>query len=131
LGSFCEPDITVPNSWAGKSGIIQVVQDAVDGQLYQCALVNFVSGKASSAPSSCSNATGLKASFTTDAKLSSILPTGTATASSGTKSSSNISSTSGVASPSASKKSGADSVHYTRELFLLGVAALGAVVICL
>jgi hypothetical protein len=35
LGGFCEPDITVPSSWAGKSGILQIVQDAVDGTLYQ------------------------------------------------------------------------------------------------
>ena len=35
LGDFCEPDITVPSSWAGKSGVLQIVQDAADGILYQ------------------------------------------------------------------------------------------------
>jgi hypothetical protein len=35
LGAFCEPSIASPASWAGSSGIIQVIQDAVDGTLYQ------------------------------------------------------------------------------------------------
>lgn len=35
LGDYCEQDITVPASWAGEKGVIQVVQDAPDGILYQ------------------------------------------------------------------------------------------------
>jgi hypothetical protein len=35
IGAFCKPDLTVPASWAGFTGIIQVIQDAVDGMLYQ------------------------------------------------------------------------------------------------
>ena len=35
LGDYCEPDVTVPASFAGSKGVIQVVQDAPDGILYQ------------------------------------------------------------------------------------------------
>jgi hypothetical protein len=35
LGDYCEPDVTVPASWAGSKGIIGIVQDAPDGILYQ------------------------------------------------------------------------------------------------
>jgi len=35
LGAFCLPDLTVPSSFVGQQAIIQVTQDAVDGELYQ------------------------------------------------------------------------------------------------
>jgi hypothetical protein len=35
LGAFCEPDVSIPASWAGSKGVIGVVQDAPDGILYQ------------------------------------------------------------------------------------------------
>jgi hypothetical protein len=35
LNSFCEPGIAVPASWAGSSGLIQVIQDAEDGVHFQ------------------------------------------------------------------------------------------------
>ena len=35
LGAYCERAVTVPSNWAGSKGVIQVVQDAVDGLLYQ------------------------------------------------------------------------------------------------
>src|SRR5271155_4878136 len=35
LGDYCEQDVTVPASFAGSKGVIQVVQDAPDGILYQ------------------------------------------------------------------------------------------------
>jgi hypothetical protein len=35
LGDYCERDVTVPVSFAGSKGVIQVVQDAPDGILYQ------------------------------------------------------------------------------------------------
>lgn len=35
LGKFCEPQITVPASWAGKKGVLSVIVDAPDGLLYQ------------------------------------------------------------------------------------------------
>jgi hypothetical protein len=39
LGDYCEQDVTVPASFAGSKGVIQVVQDAPDGILYQVSLV--------------------------------------------------------------------------------------------
>jgi hypothetical protein len=35
LGNYCEQDVMVPSSFAGSKGVIQVVQDAPDGILYQ------------------------------------------------------------------------------------------------
>jgi len=35
LGDYCERDVMVPASFAGSKGVIQVVQDAPDGILYQ------------------------------------------------------------------------------------------------
>jgi hypothetical protein len=35
LGDFCIPDFRVPAEFAGQSGLLQIVQDAADGELYQ------------------------------------------------------------------------------------------------
>ena len=35
LGNFCERDVRVPASFAGQKGVVQVVQDAPDGILFQ------------------------------------------------------------------------------------------------
>ncbi len=35
LNSFCEPSIPVPASWAGQSGLLQIIQEAEDGVHYQ------------------------------------------------------------------------------------------------
>lgn len=35
LGTICEPSIEAPLSWVGSVGLIQVIEDAVDGMLYQ------------------------------------------------------------------------------------------------
>lgn len=35
LGAFCEQGLTLPSSFAGQQGIIQIIQDATDGALYQ------------------------------------------------------------------------------------------------
>ena len=34
-GPFCEKSVMVPASFAGQQGVIQVIEDAVDGQLFQ------------------------------------------------------------------------------------------------
>ncbi|KAF4340995.1 gpi anchored [Fusarium beomiforme] len=74
LGNFCQPQVTVPESYAGKKGWVNVVASAVDGLLYQykCIAANFVKGKADP-PSECKNATSVKASFTDDDKLSALV----------------------------------------------------------
>jgi hypothetical protein len=35
LNNFCEPSIAVPASWAGSSGLLQVIQDSEDGVHFQ------------------------------------------------------------------------------------------------
>ncbi|PNY18841.1 Uncharacterized protein TCAP_07497 [Tolypocladium capitatum] len=74
LGNFCEPRVTVPDSYVGKKGVVGVVSDTADGLLYQCVTVNFVAGSADP-PSVCKNGT-VKASFADDAKLSALVGTG-------------------------------------------------------
>ena len=86
LGDFCIPNFKVPADFAGRSGVLQVMQDAADGELYQartlkpllpaaevsradlstsqCATVNFVAGTNSSGGSACKNVTGLTATIT-------------------------------------------------------------------
>ncbi|ENH69917.1 hypothetical protein FOC1_g10009422 [Fusarium oxysporum f. sp. cubense race 1] len=72
LGDFCQPQVTVPEKYAGKKGWVNVVSSAVDGLLYQCIAANFVKGKADP-PSDCKNATSVKASFVDDDKLSALV----------------------------------------------------------
>jgi hypothetical protein len=80
LGDYCEPDVTVPSSWAGQKGVIGVVQDAPDGILFQCSAVNFVAGS-QAPPDICTNVTGLSATYTADPALSTLPATAAATAS--------------------------------------------------
>ncbi|OXV10768.1 hypothetical protein Egran_01471 [Elaphomyces granulatus] len=80
LGDYCEPEVTVPSSWAGQKGVIGVVQDSPDGILFQCAAVNFVVGN-QAPPDICKNATGLSATYTADMALSTLPATPAATAS--------------------------------------------------
>lgn len=35
LGDFCQQALIVPSSYVGKQGVVQIIQDAVDGALYQ------------------------------------------------------------------------------------------------
>jgi hypothetical protein len=35
LNGFCQPSMAVPASWAGSSGLLQIIQDAEDGVHYQ------------------------------------------------------------------------------------------------
>lgn len=94
--SFCEPNITVPSSWAGQKGVLGVVCDGPDGLLYQvrfpsslpcepywgttlssanfpsqCAAVNFVNGTGTLQPNCTNgtNGTSVQATFTSDATL--------------------------------------------------------------
>ncbi|KAJ6259159.1 hypothetical protein Dda_6057 [Drechslerella dactyloides] len=72
-GDFCEPHVTVPKSYVGKQGILQVIQNAVDGMLYGCAYVKFVSGKQPSLPDLCKNGTGVTAELSSDASLQALM----------------------------------------------------------
>ena len=35
LGDFCIPDFKAPTKFAGQSGLLQIMQNAADGELYQ------------------------------------------------------------------------------------------------
>ncbi|KAK5121665.1 hypothetical protein LTR85_004837 [Meristemomyces frigidus] len=64
IGDFCLDDMHAPSEFAGKAGVIQVVDNSVDGMLYQCAPVNFVTGSNATLGSACTNATGFDAVWT-------------------------------------------------------------------
>jgi hypothetical protein len=44
IGDFCLDNMRVPSDWAGKSGIIQVVDNSPDGILYQVCISNYKNG---------------------------------------------------------------------------------------
>jgi len=100
IGNYCEQDVVIPTSWAGSKGIINVVADSPDGILYQCAAVNFVTGTLSDVPTSCNNASGVAATYSADAALSS-LPASSAATSTATSTASSTSSTTAAKSSSA------------------------------
>ena len=83
VGDFCLDSLSAPSSFEGKAGIIQVIDKAVDGMLYQvsrlkdrrsprcgkangfqCAPVNFVSGSNDTVGGNCKNVTGFSATWT-------------------------------------------------------------------
>jgi len=124
LGDFCEPSLHLPAAWAGQKGVIQVVQDAPDGILYQCAAVNFVTGTGTP-PTSCKNVTGLSATYSADPALSTLPASGTA-ASSGSATATG-SSTTTTSAASTTKASGATGSLSTSELSsMLWVVGIGA-----
>ncbi|ORX98869.1 hypothetical protein BCR34DRAFT_495755 [Clohesyomyces aquaticus] len=63
VGTFCLPQVPGNAAWVGQDAILQVVQHGPDGILYQCAAIKFVSDGPASVPGSCSNSTGVTASF--------------------------------------------------------------------
>jgi len=77
LGDFCIPTLTVPQDFAGQQGLIQVIQNAADGMLYQCAAVNFVDGVNSTVGVNCKNATGLVATITNQNDFNTTAASGT------------------------------------------------------
>jgi len=120
IGDFCLPQVKAPAEWAGKQGLIQVQQKGPDGLLYQCAAVNFVQGKSSSAPSNCKNATGLTASITSQTDFGGSNSTNASTSASATKS--------GTAATAT--KSGL-AARATGGVFLTGLGLLAAGVVAL
>ncbi|KAF2771870.1 hypothetical protein EJ03DRAFT_325122 [Teratosphaeria nubilosa] len=97
IGDFCLPDLRAPDDFAGKAGILQIIDNSPDGLLYQCAPVNFVTGSNSTVGSACTNATGFTASWTTEESLSTNASTsGTASSSAATATNSASSSASAV-----------------------------------
>lgn len=58
LGNFCEPKVTVPESYVGKKGVVSVVSSAVDGLLYQVRLFSRLGSSAG--PSTIANASPVR-----------------------------------------------------------------------
>ncbi|KYK56366.1 GPI anchored protein [Drechmeria coniospora] len=119
LGDFCEPQVTVPESYVGKKGVVGVVSSAVDGLLYQCIAVNFVPGSAEP-PSKCKNGT-IKASFVADASLSALVGKSADGAAEGT------STTTAAAAAATTSKSAASTMAlgWSSSLAALFILALG------
>jgi len=82
IGSFCEPAITVPREWVGKTGLVGVAAKGADDFLYQCSYVNFKSGSNNSTQS-CKNDTAVKLSFKDDPDLTAVLNAAPASAAPG------------------------------------------------
>ncbi|KAM7200891.1 hypothetical protein V8F20_005133 [Naviculisporaceae sp. PSN 640] len=76
LGQFCEPAVTAPKEWVGKKGVIGVACQGEDGLLFQCAVVNFVSGT-NEARSACANASSVTGDFVSLPELSALVGEGT------------------------------------------------------
>ncbi|KFY72148.1 hypothetical protein V499_07698 [Pseudogymnoascus sp. VKM F-103] len=120
LGAYCEQNLKLPDSFAGQKGFVQAVQHAADGDLFQCAPVNFVTGVAASIPSACTNATGLTATVVGGAASSGASTTGSSPSSTG---GSEASSTSGS---DASKTSSAAAETSTGAASAIGGEVFGA-----
>ncbi|RMZ77993.1 hypothetical protein DV737_g4099, partial [Chaetothyriales sp. CBS 132003] len=114
LGQFCPTGLTLPQEFVGQNGLIQVIQDAADGYLYQCAAVNFVTGVNSTVGSSCTNATGLTTTITDQQNF-----TSSGTDSSSSTASGSASATSSSATAAAS--SGAAAVMHPASQGVLAV----------
>jgi len=120
LGQFCLPNLVTPATFAGKQGVVQVIQKGPDGVLYQCAAVNFVSGVNTTVSSSCTNVTGLTATLTNQNNFD------TSASSSASASSSPSATSSGSAA--ASSSSGLAAPTSVPQL-MQGVVAVAGVVI--
>ncbi|KAK6353934.1 hypothetical protein TWF730_008354 [Orbilia blumenaviensis] len=78
LGNFCLGTVPGIADWVGKDAVLQVVQTAVDGQLYQCAAIKFVDGAAASIPGNCRNGSGIVASIDPEYTGTATVPIGPA-----------------------------------------------------
>ncbi|KAK6529401.1 hypothetical protein TWF281_008577 [Arthrobotrys megalospora] len=80
MGNFCLMSVPGIANWVGKDAVLQLVQTAVDGQLYQCAAIKFVEGATASVPGNCRNGTNIVASIDPEYTGSTTVPTGAAVA---------------------------------------------------
>ncbi|KAK0701283.1 hypothetical protein B0H67DRAFT_500776 [Lasiosphaeris hirsuta] len=72
LGSLCLTGVPGIAAWEGRDAVLQVIQVATDGQLFQCAAIRFTAGPSAPVPSLCTNSSGITATYLTDS------PSGTA-----------------------------------------------------
>ncbi|KAI0908793.1 hypothetical protein F4824DRAFT_425960 [Ustulina deusta] len=75
-GNFCVKAVTLPSEYVGQKAILSIVGSGIDGVLYQCSALHFVSGTADT-PSACVNGTSITGSYETDDSLSSMVSSST------------------------------------------------------
>ncbi|KFY01996.1 hypothetical protein O988_02407 [Pseudogymnoascus sp. VKM F-3808] len=68
-GKFCEPLVLAPEEWAGREGVVQVIESGEEGLSYQCAPVIFRSSRGGSIITLCSNGTDVTGIFASDPRL--------------------------------------------------------------
>lgn len=149
VGEFCLDSLSAPSSFEGKAGIIQVIDKAVDGMLYQvsrlkdrrsprcrkangfqCAPVNFVSGSNDTVGGNCKNVTGFSATWTSMMDFESSTSDASTTGASGTMTMSTASSTASASSAGSSSEGDAadassmGAVTFTRMTSVIGVVGL-------
>ncbi|OBT86061.1 hypothetical protein VE02_05698 [Pseudogymnoascus sp. 03VT05] len=129
LGAYCEQNLKLPDSFAGKKGFVQAVQHAADGDLFQCAPVNFVTGVAASIPSACTNATGLSATALGGAASSGASTTGSSPSSTSGSNASQTSSAAAETSTGAASAIGGGEVFGAFGAAAMSLAALFALVL--
>ncbi|KEZ45428.1 putative gpi anchored protein [Scedosporium apiospermum] len=105
-GKFCEPQVTVPEAWIGRQGLLGVVANAEDGVLYACSQVKFVEGAAGQPPSECQNTTKT-ASFVDDSTLDALVGDGSSSSGNSSSGSGDSGSGSGSGDGSGSGSGGA------------------------
>ena len=146
VGDFCLDSFSAPSSFEGKAGIIQVIDKAVDGMLYQvsrlrdrrfsrcrkangsqCAPVNFVSGSNDTVGDSCKNVTGFSATWTSMMDFESSTNGASTTGTSGTMTMSTASSTASATSGDAADASSMGAVTVTQMTSVMGVVGLLAI----
>ncbi|KAI7221063.1 hypothetical protein KC333_g1983 [Hortaea werneckii] len=133
VGEFCLDSLSAPSSFQGKAGIIQVIDKAVDGMLYQCAPVNFVSGSNDTVGGSCKNVTGFSATWTSMMDFESNTNDASATGTSGTMTMSTASSTASASSAGSSSEGDAadassmGAMTFTGMTSVMGVFGLLAI----
>ncbi|KAK0656914.1 hypothetical protein B0T16DRAFT_308114, partial [Cercophora newfieldiana] len=59
VGSVCIQRVPGFSAWIGKPVVLQIVQHGHDGDLYQCAAIEFTAGGPDSVPSGCTNSNGV------------------------------------------------------------------------
>ncbi|KAF3942010.1 hypothetical protein ABW19_dt0206763 [Dactylella cylindrospora] len=120
MGNFCLRSVPGYADWVGKDAVLQVIQTAVDGQLYQCAAIQFVEGEAASTPGNCRNATNIVASIDPDYTGQATAPASAPT-SPLTTAVSSVSSETTTAVPTTTGSSGA---NRSAEIPFLGILAV-------
>ncbi|KAK3116135.1 hypothetical protein LTR53_003808 [Teratosphaeriaceae sp. CCFEE 6253] len=122
IGTFCLPYMSVPAEFAGKAGVIQVIDNSIDGNLYQCAPINFVSGSNSTFGSACTNATGFTAAWGAQANANGSESSASGTASASATASSTAAGTASGSASSATSAAAASASSSAAAAMLTGVS---------